>query len=160
MLEYISSIQASMLNALATTFRRRYYENGSHAGFIMYLSDAAVGNTDVDKLREQLCRSKGPGNFRHLFVHAPNDKPDSLKLIPISEEAAKDDFSAIKNASKQDVLAVPPGLLGIIPNNTGGFGNSAEARQVFIENEIDPLKTKFMGINLWAGEEVVRFIDS
>ncbi|WP_284336696.1 phage portal protein [Comamonas sp. NoAH] len=160
--EYISSIQASMLNASATMFRRRYYENGSHAGFIMYLSDAAVGNTDVDKLREQLRRSKGPGNFRNLFVHAPNGKPDGLKLIPISEVAAKDDFSAIKNASKEDVLAahrVPPGLLGIIPNNTGGFGNAAEARQVFIENEIEPLKTKFMGINEWAREELVRFVE-
>lgn len=161
--EYISALQAAMLNASATMFRRRYYENGSHAGFIMYLSDAAVGNTDVDKLREQLRRSKGPGNFRNLFVHAPNGKPDGLKLIPISEVAAKDDFSAIKNASKEDVLAahrVPPGLLGIIPNNTGGFGNAGEARKVFIENEIAPLETKCMTINEWAGEELVRFGDA
>jgi capsid portal protein len=48
-------------------------------------------------------------------------------LIPVSEIAAKDDFSAIKNASKDDAGAhrVPPGLLGIIPNNTGGFGNAS-----------------------------------
>ena len=158
--EYLSALQAAMLNNSATMFRRRYYDNGSHAGFIMYLSDAAVGNTDVDKLREQLRRSKGPGNFRNLFVHAPNGKPDGLKLIPISEVAAKDDFSAIKNASKEDVLAshrVPPGLLGIIPNNTGGFGNADKAQVVFIENEIEPLQTKFMTINEWAGEELVRF---
>lgn len=161
--EYLSALQAAMLNNSATMFRRRYYDNGSHAGFIMYLSDAAIGNTDVDKLRDQLRRSKGPGNFRNLFVHAPNGKPDGLKLIPISEVAAKDDFNAIKNASKEDVLAahrVPPGLLGIIPNNTGGFGNAGEARNVFVENEIAPLQTKLMTINEWAGEELVRFSEA
>jgi PBSX family phage portal protein len=158
--EYLSALQSALLNESATLFRRRYYENGSHAGFIMYLSDSTVGNTDVDKLREQLRLSKGPGNFRNLFVHAPGGKPDGLKLIPVSEVAAKDDFSAIKNASKEDVLAahrVPPGLLGIIPNNTGGFGNASEALDVFIENEIEPLQTLFETFNEWVGDELVRF---
>jgi len=158
--EYLSALQSALLNESATLFRRRYYENGSHAGFIMYLSESTVGNTDVDKLREQLRLSKGPGNFRNLFVHAPGGKPDGLKLIPVSEVAAKDDFSAIKNASKEDVLAahrVPPGLLGIIPNNTGGFGNASEALDVFIENEIEPLQTLFETFNEWVGDELVRF---
>lgn len=158
--EYLSALQSALLNESATIFRRRYYDNGSHAGFIMYMSDAAVSNADVDTLREQLRRSKGPGNFRNLFVHAPGGKPDGLKLIPISEIAAKDDFSAIKNASKDDVLAahrVPPGLLGIIPNNTGGFGNAQQALQVFVENEIVPLQGLFESFNEWAGDEVVRF---
>lgn len=158
--EYLSALQSALLNESATLFRRRYYENGSHAGFIMYLTDGAVGNADVDTLREQLRRSKGPGNFRNLFVHAPNGKPDGLKLIPVSEVAAKDDFSAIKNASKEDVLAahrVPPGLLGIIPNNTGGFGNAGEALSVFMRNEILPLQAMFETFNEWAGDEIVRF---
>ncbi|MDR3003446.1 MAG: phage portal protein [Acidovorax sp.] len=154
--EYLSALQSALLNESATMFRRRYYENGSHAGFIMYLSDAQVGNTDVDKLR----RSKGPGNFRNLFVHAPGGKSDGLKLIPVSEVAAKDDFSAIKNASKEDVLAahrVPPGLLGIIPNNTGGFGNANQALDVFMQNEIEPLQTLFQTFNDWVGDELVSF---
>jgi len=158
--EYLSALQAAMLNESATIFRRRYYENGSHAGFIMYLSDSAVNNSDVDKLREQLRRSKGPGNFRNLFVHAPGGKPEGLKLIPISEIAAKDDFSAIKNASKDDVLAAhrcPPGLLGIIPNNAGGFGKAGETLDVFIENEIVPLQALFESLNEWAGLEIVKF---
>lgn len=158
--EYLSALQSALLNESATIFRRRYYENGSHAGFIMYLSDSAVSNGDVEKLREQLRKSKGPGNFRNLFVHAPGGKPDGLKLIPVSEIAAKDDFSAIKNASKDDVLAahrVPPGLLGIIPNNTGGFGNASQSLQVFYENEIVPLQGLFETFNEWAGLDVVRF---
>lgn len=158
--EYLSALQSALLNESATVFRRRYYENGSHAGFIMYLTDSAVSNGDVDKLREQLRKSKGPGNFRNLFVHAPSGKPDGLKLIPVSEIAAKDDFSAIKNASKDDVLAahrVPPGLLGIIPNNTGGFGNASQSLQVFYENEIVPLQGLFETFNEWAGMDIVKF---
>ncbi|MEJ2803151.1 phage portal protein [Comamonadaceae bacterium PP-2] len=158
--EYLSAMQSALLNESATMFRRRYYENGSHAGFIMYLSDAAVSVGDVDKLREQLRRSKGPGNFRNLFVHAPGGKPDGLKLIPVSEIAAKDDFSAIKNASMADVLAahrVPPALLGIIPNNTGGFGNAPDALAVFVENEIKPLQTRLQAFNEWAGDDIIRF---
>ena len=74
--------------------------------------------------------------------------------------AAKDDFAAIKNVSKEDVLAahrVPPGLLGILPTNAGGFGNAPEALAVFIENEIRPLMNRFRELNEWAGEELVRF---
>lgn len=158
--EYLSALQSALLNESATVFRRRYYENGSHAGFIMYLSDSAVSNGDVEKLREQLRKSKGPGNFRNLFVHAPGGKPEGLKLIPVSEIAAKDDFSAIKNASKDDVLAahrVPPGLLGIIPNNTGGFGNASQSLEVFHANEIVPLQGLFETFNEWAGMDIVRF---
>ena len=158
--EYLSALQSALLNESATIFRRRYYENGSHAGFIMYLSDSAVSNGDVEKLREQLRKSKGPGNFRNLFVHAPGGKPEGLKLIPVSEIAAKDDFSAIKNASKDDVLAahrVPPGLLGIIPNNSGGFGNASQSLDVFYKNEIAPLQGLFETFNEWAGMDIVRF---
>jgi capsid portal protein len=70
------------------------------------------------------------------------------------------DFAAIKNVSKDDVLAahrVPPGLLGIVPTNAGGFGNAPDALAVFVENEILPLMQRFRELNDWAGEELVRF---
>lgn len=158
--EYISALQSAWLNEAATLFRRKYYANGSHAGFILYLSDAQVSTTDADALRTALKGAKGPGNFRNLFLHAPGGKADGLKLIPVSEVAAKDDFAAIKNVSKEDVLAahrVPPGLLGILPTNAGGFGNAPEALAVFIENEIRPLMNRLAELNEWAGEELVRF---
>ena len=160
--EYISALQSAWLNEAATMFRRKYYANGSHAGFILYLSDAQVSNGDADALREALKGAKGPGNFRNLFLHAPGGKADGLKLIPVSEVAAKDDFAAIKNVSKDDVLAahrVPPGLLGIVPTNAGGFGNAPDALRVFVENEIRPLMQRFRELNDWAGEELVRFIE-
>ena len=158
--EYLSSLQAAWLNESATLFRRRYYNNGSHAGFILYISDPAQQQEDIDGIREALRNSKGPGNFRNLFLYSPNGKKDGVQLIPVSEVAAKDDFFNIKSVSRDDVLAahrIPPQLLGIVPGNTGGFGAVLPAAQVFARNEIEPLQARFLAINEWMGEEVVRF---
>jgi len=158
--EYLSALQAALLNKSATMFRRRYYDNGSHAGFIMYLSDAAVGASDVDTMRDQLRRSKGPGNFRNLFVYAPAGKKDGIQLIPVSEVAAKDEFSSIKNISRDDLLAalrIPPQLMGIVPQNACGFGSLREAAEVWAVNELEPLQARLAQVNEWLGEEVVRF---
>ncbi|WP_269633136.1 phage portal protein [Pelomonas sp. BJYL3] len=158
--EYLSSLQAAWLNESATLFRRRYYNNGSHAGFILYISDPAQQQEDIDAIREALKNSKGPGNFRNLFLYSPNGKKDGVQLIPVSEVAAKDDFFNIKSVSRDDVLAahrIPPQLLGIVPGNTGGFGAVLPAAQVFARNEIEPLQARFRAINEWMGEEVVAF---
>ena len=56
------------------------------------------------------------GNFRNLFMYAPNGKPDGIKILPLSEVATKDDFFNIKKASRDDLLAayrVPPQMMGI-----------------------------------------------
>lgn len=158
--EYLSALQSALLNESATLFRRRYYLNGSHAGFILYLSDPAQDQTDIDALREALRAAKGPGNFRNLFLYSPNGKKDGVQVIPISEVAAKDEFLGIKNVSRDDILAahrVPPQLLGVIPQNNGGFGDVQKARQVFIENEIAPLQSRLSALNDWIGDAVVRF---
>ncbi len=36
---YLSAVPSALLNESATLFRRKYYINGSHAGFIMYMTD-------------------------------------------------------------------------------------------------------------------------
>lgn len=158
--EYLSALQAAFLNEAATIFRRRYYKNGSHAGFILYSTDAQLQAADTDALRTALKESKGPGNFRNLFLHAPGGKKDGLTLIPVSEVAAKDEFTGIKNTSRDDVLAahrVPPQLLGVVPANAGGFGDVAKAADVFARLEMKPLQRCFEPVNDWLGEEVVRF---
>lgn len=38
---YLSAIPSALLNESATLFRRKHYINRSHAGFIMYMTDAA-----------------------------------------------------------------------------------------------------------------------
>ncbi|MDR3086733.1 MAG: phage portal protein [Azoarcus sp.] len=158
--QYLAALNSAFLNESATLFRRRYYNNGSHAGFILYMTDAAHSQEDVDNLRRALKESKGPGNFRNLFMYAPNGKKDGLQLIPVSEVAAKDDFLNIKSATRDDQLAahrVPPQLMGIIPNNTGGFGDAEKAAAVFWANEIILLQARLADVNDWLGEEVLRF---
>ena len=158
--EYLSSLNSAWLNESATLFRRKYYLNGSHAGFILYMNDPAQEKQDVDNLRTALKEAKGPGNFRNLFMYSPNGKKDGIQVIPIAEVQAKDEFFNIKNITRDDVLAghrVPPQIMGIIPQNTSGFGDVEKAALVFAANEIEPLQERFMELNDWLGEEVIRF---
>lgn len=158
--EWLSALQSALLNESATLFRRKYYNNGSHAGFILYMTDAAQNEDFVKDLQSAMKNSKGPGNFRNMFMYAPGGKKDGIQLIPISEVAAKDDFGAIKNISRDDLLAalrIPPQLIGIVPQNAGGFGSIREAAQVWAVNELEPIQSRLAQVNEWLGEEVVRF---
>ncbi|HZH44242.1 MAG TPA: phage portal protein [Lysobacter sp.] len=158
--EYLSALQAALLNESSTLFRRKYYINGSHAGYILYISDPSQNEEDINAIREALRASKGPGNFRNLFLYSPQGKKDGVQVIPISEVAARDEFLGIKNATRDDILAahrVPPALLGIVPTNTGGFGAITPTAAVFVKNELEPLQHRLREVNDWIGEEVVRF---
>ena len=158
--EWLCALQSALLNQSATLFRRKYYENGSHAGFILYMTDAAQNEEDINDLRTALKNAKGPGNFRNLFVYAPNGKKEGIQLIPVSEVAAKDEFNSIKDKTLEDVLAalrVYPQLMGIVPKNAGGFGSPQEAATVWATLELEPIQTRLALLNDWVGEEVVRF---
>ncbi|MDO9177420.1 MAG: phage portal protein [Agitococcus sp.] len=158
--EYLSALNSAFLNESATLFRRKYYKNGSHAGFILYMTDAAQEAGDIDNMRQALRDAKGPGNFRNLFVYAPNGKKDGIQLIPVSEVAAKDDFPNIKNVTRDDQLAahrVPAQLIGVVPNNAGGFGDVEKAARVFVTNELEHLQQRLKEVNDWLGIEVIKF---
>lgn len=158
--DYLGSLQSAWLNESATLFRRKYYLNGSHAGFILYITDPAQQQDDIDAIRTALKEARGPGNFRNLFLYSPGGKKEGVQVIPVSEVAAKDEFWNIKNVTRDDQLAghrVPPQLMGIIPNNTGGFGDVEKAARVFVANELEPLQASFREVNEILGEEVIRF---
>jgi PBSX family phage portal protein len=158
--QYLPALNSALLNESATLFRRKYYANGSHAGFILYINDPGTDQDDIKNIRQALKDSKGPGNFRNLFLYSPNGKKDGIQLIPVSQVAASDEFLNIKNVTRDDLLAihrVPPQLMGIVPNNTGGFGDADKSAKIFIANEIDPLIEQFKQINDWAGESLITF---
>ncbi|HHZ6457166.1 TPA: phage portal protein, partial [Escherichia coli] len=157
---YLSAIPSALLNESATLFRRKYYINGSHAGFIMYMTDAAQNQEDVNNIRQAMKSAKGPGNFRNLFMYSPNGKKDGIQIIPLSEVAAKDEFLNIKNVSRDDMMAahrVPPQMMGVMPSNVGGFGDVEKASRVFVRNELIPLQERMKEINEWIGHEVIKF---
>ena len=158
--EWMAALQSALLNESATLFRRRYYLNGSHAGFIMYISDPAQDQDDIADIRKALKESKGVGNFKNLFLYSPNGKKDGIQVIPISEVAAKDEFSGIKNITRDDMLAglrIPPQLMGIVPQNAGGFGSIRDATLVYAANELEPIQARMLQVNDLLGEEVIRF---
>lgn len=158
--DWLSALQSALLNESATLFRRRYFENGSHAGFILYMNDPAHNEEDVNALREALKSAKGPGNFRNLFMYSPGGKKDGIQVIPVSEVTAKDEFNNIKNITRDDILAalrIPPQLMGIVPQNAGGFGSIKDATASWTENELHPVQERLKVINQIFGEEVVRF---
>lgn len=156
---YVAALQSAFLNENATLFRRKYYLNGSHAGFILHM-DGQFSDKDVEGVREALKGSKGPGNFRNLMLQSTGGTKDSVKLIPISEVAAKDEFLGIKNTTRDDVLAAhrtPPQILGVVPTNAGGFGNMTEAVESFISLVIDPLRMQMIELNETTGREIIAF---
>lgn len=158
--EYLSALQSGLLNESATLFRRKYYINGSHAGYILHISDATFSEADSAALRDAMRRSKGPGNFRNFFMHIPNGKPEGVRIIPIGEVGAKDNFVDIKDMTAQDMLAahrVPPQLLGIVPKNSGGFGNVVDAARTFYQLEIVPIQQRMLEVNDWLGAAALAF---
>ncbi len=95
-----------------------------------------------------------------MFVHAPNGKDGSLKILPVAEAGAKDEFLGIKNTTRDDVLAahrVPPQLIGVVPAQGSALGKVSEAVDGFHEMEVHPLQARFLDINDQLGIEVVRF---
>ena len=158
--EYLSALNSAWLNESATLFRRKYYQNGAHAGYIMYVTDPAQSATDVESLREAMRNSKGLGNFKNLFFYAPGGKPDGIKIVPLSEVATKDDFFNIKKASAADLMdahRVPFQLMGGKPENVGSVGDVEKVAKVFVRNELSPLQDRFREVKDWLGMEVIRF---
>lgn len=157
---WLAALNSGLLNESATLFRRRYYINGAHAGFVFYLSEGTINETDAKAIRDKLAAAKGVGNFKNLFIHAPNGKKDGVQIMPIAEVAAKDEFAGIKNVTRDDILAAhrtPPQLLGIIPQNNGGFGDIRSANDAFFVNEIEPIQARMLQLNDHAGLPVVQY---
>lgn len=160
--EWLAALQSGLLSENATLFRRRYYINGAHAGFLLYLSEPLADTKTADAIKDKLSQAKGVGNFKNLFVHIPKGKKDGVQIMPIADVTAKDEFQAVKNISRDDLLAAhrtPPQLIGVIPQNSGGFGKISEARDAYYETEIVPIARRMLRANAWFGATVLAFAD-
>lgn len=158
--QWLSALQSGLLNENATLFRRRYYLNGAHAGFVFYLSEPTIGDEAAGAIRDKLIKAKGVGNFKNLFIHAPNGKKDGVQILPIAEVAAKDEFIGIKNITRDDLMVahrMVPQLIGIIPQNNGGFGDPRSAMDVFFMNEITPIMEQMLRLNDRLGVQAVAY---
>ncbi|KAB0566582.1 phage portal protein [Pseudomonas palleroniana] len=148
--DYLGGLQALLLNEAATLFRRRYYSNGAHAGYIFYTNDPNLSEEDEENLRAQISASKGVGNFRSMFVNIPGGQENAIKIIPVGDFQAKDELEKVKNITRNDIIAawrMNPALAGIIPENTGGFGDIEKIDRVYTNNEIRPICQLFDHVN-------------
>lgn len=160
--EWLSALQSGLLSENATLFRRRYYLNGAHAGFILYLNEPLADQKTADAIAEKLGQAKGVGNFKNMLVHIPKGKKDGVQVIPIADVTAKDEFSNVKNISRDDMLGAhrtPPQLIGVIPQNNAGYGKVSEAKDGFYEMEIVPIARRMLRVNTWAGVPLLSFSD-
>lgn len=140
--DYLGGIQSSLLNKDATLFRRRYYKNGAHMGFIFYATDPNLSDDDEKMMKEKIASSKGVGNFRSMFVNIPNGAEKGIQLIPVGDIATKDEFERIKNITAQDVLVshrFPVGKAGIIPQGTTNMGDPIKIGSEYAKDEIIPV---------------------
>ena len=145
--DYLGAMQAALLNEDATLFRRKYFINGAHMGFILYSTDPNLDPDVEDDIKEKIQDSKGVGNFKSLFVNIPNGQEKGLQIIPVGNFESKDEFANIKSVSAQDVLNAhrfPPGLSGIIPMNTAGLGDPEKTDKVYFKNETKPMIKQFI----------------
>ncbi|WP_241908586.1 phage portal protein [Enterovibrio norvegicus] len=149
--DYLGGVQSALLNVDATLFRRKYYLNGAHMGYIFYATDPSLSKEDEDELKSKIQSSKGIGNFRSLFINIPNGKEKGIQLIPVGDIATKDDFERIKNITAQDVLVAhrfPGGKAGIIPQGNATFGDPTKVGLEYARDEIIPACKLIMeGIN-------------
>lgn len=158
--EYVGALLSASLSHSADMFRKLYYDNGSHAGCIIYIGASQVDKESMDSVKTTLSQARGNGAFKNLLLHAPGGGEKGVQIIPFSQISAKDEFLNIKSATRGDILGahrVPPQLMGAIPEGNGSFGDVEKAARVFAINELLPAMEAMKQVNEWLGEEVIRF---
>ncbi len=149
--DYLSGVESALLSQDATRFRRRYYKNGMHMGFILYMTDPNMTPTSEDELVEALKQSRGVGNFSSMLINIPNGQEKGVQLIPVGNAGTKDEYEGIKKVSSQEVIVshrYPAGLGGILPPEGASLGNPLQYSEMYYENEVRPMQKLIMGINL------------
>lgn len=159
--QYAGGIQSILLSEAATLFRRKYYINGAHLGYILVTHEANIDEKTAEEIKTNVKSGKGAGNFRSLYLNIPRSSSrEPVKVIPIGDIGTKDEFKTIKEVTEMEMCAmhrVYPSLAAIIPANTGGFGDIAKTVEVYKDIEVTPLQQQFLMINEMIGREAVIF---
>mgnify|MGYP000229420842 CR=1 FL=1 len=111
-------------------FKRKFYENGAHAGLAILLTGIqGLSSTQVKEIEEKIKGTKGPGNFKTLFLALKN--PDAkLEVKGVAKESpVRDDYPEIQKSSREQVITahgIPPRLMSIILDAKGGAQGGRE----------------------------------
>ena len=151
---YLGGIQSVLLSEAATLFRRKYYVNGNHAGYILVTYDLPEA-VNLD-LAEKIKTGKAAGNFSNYFIGGQSkhgDKSnlkDKIQVLPIGEIGQKDDYQRIKSVTLQEILVmhrIQPALAAMMPEGNSSFGDIVKISQINYENEVIPMQQVLLEIN-------------
>jgi PBSX family phage portal protein len=158
--QYFGGIQSALLNEDATLFRRKYYKNGAHMGFIFAMNDPMMSTDSENALKKSIRESKGVGNFRSLFLNfkhlsgnngSKQNIEDVLKIIPIGDISTKDEFERVKNITLNDMLSMHRAMEALSGQASGekkaGFGDLDKITKAYYNNEVVPMQHEIMQIN-------------
>jgi len=151
--QYYGGIQSALLNEDATLFRRKYYKNGAHMGFIFSMADPNLDKDDEADLKAAIKDSRGVGNFRSLFINNRSGKADAekaIKIIPVGDISTKDEFERIKKITLNDMLSMhraQEALSGQTSGDSPGFGDLDKITRAYYNNEVVPMQQDMMEIN-------------
>lgn len=156
--QYFATLSSVWLNEDATLFRRKYYKNGAHSGFLLYMNNPNLTEEQESEIKTKLNSAKGLGNFKNLFVNGKGKDKEKPELIPVGEISAKDEFLNIKNVSTGDILAahrIPLDLMSIVREGFSASSDLNKVDRMFYKNEVIPIFQRLSAINDFAGVEVI-----
>ncbi|MBY8236209.1 phage portal protein [Vibrio fluvialis] len=156
--QHVSGLTSIWLNDDATLFRRQYYRNGSHAGYLLYMNEPTMTKETENDIRAKLQAKEGMA-FKNLFVNAKGKDTKTPELKPIGQVEAKDSFKEVKNQTTNDVLSlhrVPLELMSIRREGLASSGDLNKIDWMFHKNELLPLAHSLMELNEFVGRSVVK----
>lgn len=153
--QYIGALSSIWLNEDATLFRRKYYLNGSHAGYLLYMNDPNLTGEQEKDIKDKLSKKIA---FKNLFINGKGKDGKAPELTPIGQVEAKDEFKNIKSKTTEDVLAshrIPLDLMSIVREGFASSSDLNKVDRVFYKNELVPLLEQVCELNDFVGMEVV-----
>lgn len=161
--QWLSALNSVWLNEDATLFRRKYYLNGAHSGFLLYMNNPNLTPEQEEDIKKKLNSAKGLGNFKNMFVNGKGKDKEKPELIPVGQLDAKDEFSKMKNVTTADVLAahrIPLDLMSIVREGFTATADLNKVDKIFYKNELIPVVEVLVEeLNEFAGFEVVSVKD-
>ncbi|MCL7679171.1 phage portal protein, partial [Klebsiella pneumoniae] len=103
--EYFAGLLSANLAHSADKFRKLYYDNGSHAGCIVYVSSAVADGESLENLKKTLTDTRRGGAFKNILLSAPGVGKDAVQILPFSQISAKDEFVGVKSSTRDDMIA-------------------------------------------------------
>lgn len=153
--QYIGALSSIWLNEDATLFRRKYYINGSHAGYLLYMNDPNLTDKQELEIKQKLSKH---GAFKNLYVNAKGKDGKKPELTPIGQVEAKDAFKDIKSMTTNDVLAshrIPLELMSIVREGFSSSGDLNKVDRIFHKNEMIPLLELACELNDFVGMDII-----